>query len=74
MSIYPVRITEWYDNKKSAFYSERTLLRGMMTYAKCDRCGAPMKSKWRTGYVMHSATFGGPNEAWCTKRCLIGDK
>jgi hypothetical protein len=66
--IYPVRILEWYGNSKNAFYSEKEMLEIILPYLKCENCGKPVTFK--KGYVMHSITFGGPDEAWCCKKCL----
>jgi hypothetical protein len=71
MSIYPVRITEWYDDPKNAFHAEREMLKTILKYTKCECCKKSIK--WQTGYVMHSITFG-YGEAWCTKKCLVGKR
>lgn len=73
MSIYPVRIDEWYDDPKSAFFSERDMLKTILEFSKCCECGAPMADKWDKGFVMHAITFGGPDGAWCSLQCLNGD-
>lgn len=67
MSIYPVKITEWY-NKNTVFKSEISSLKIMLPNLKCYKCGGDIT--WGKGYVMHSITFGGPDEAWCSKKCL----
>ena len=67
MSIYPVKITEWY-NQKTEFKSEVKTLKILLPNLKCHKCGNPIE--WKKGYVMHSITFGGPDEAWCSKKCL----
>ena len=64
--IYPVKINEWY-KKGGAFDSEREMLRAILPHLKCETCGKPVT--WR-GWVLHSITFGGPGEAWCSKKCL----
>ena len=70
MSIYPIKVSKTYDNKKNAFYSERVLLKGIMPYLKCEQCKKSLKRHWSSVYVMHSITFGGPSEAWCNIKCL----
>lgn len=71
MSIYPVRVTEWYDDKENAFHTERDTLKMLLKHEKCHRCKKPMSRKWKTAWVMHSITWG-YGEAWCTRRCLRG--
>lgn len=70
MAIYPVNVHDWYDDKESAFYPERKLLKGIMPYLKCEKCKRSLKRHWKAVYVMHSITFGGPSEAWCSLKCL----
>jgi len=67
MSIYPVRIKEWYVEEK-AFGAHIDTLKWILKYHKCDECGK--RIRWDRGYVMHSITFGGPDGAWCSKKCL----
>ena len=69
MSIYPVKIDKWY-NKKSSFKTEIKMLKTMLPYLRCVECGG--KIEWSKGYVMHSITFGGPDESWCSLECLKG--
>lgn len=70
MSIYPVSVKEWYDDPKNAFYKERGILKLILPNQRCYRCRKLMKKIWRRAYVMHSITFGGPSEVWCSLRCL----
>ena len=67
MSIYPVKINDWYNKKGSVFYEEREMLKIMMPL-KC--CVCKKEFDFPNGYVMHSITFGGPDGAWCSKKCL----
>lgn len=71
MSIYPVKITEWY-NKKTAYKTEVETLKILLPNLKCQECGNNIE--WKKGYVMHSITFGGPDEAWCCNKCLNGER
>ena len=71
MSIYPVKITEWYDDAENAFNTERETLTWLLPYLKCLHCKTKMKTNWNTGYVHHSITFG-YGDAWCSKECLQG--
>ncbi len=73
MPIYPVRIKEWYkipydEGYMSAFGSKWELLQEMLPHIECHVCGKPVKATY--GYVMHSITFGGRGEGFCTKKCL----
>ena len=70
MSIYAVKISGkdgWYV-KGQAFETEIQSLRNILPYLKCEVCGKPVT--WRAGYVMHSITFGGPDQAYCGAKCL----
>lgn len=67
MSIYPVRINEWYVKGKP-FGKEISMLKSLLPHIKCEECNG--KITWDEGYIMHSATFGGPSEAWCSEKCL----
>jgi len=67
MSIYPVRIKEWYVEGKP-FGECIPMLKGMLNFYSCIQCGK--KIKWNRGYVMHSITYGGPDGRWCSKKCL----
>jgi hypothetical protein len=67
MSIYPVRIKEWYVEGKP-FGAEMPMLKSMLRCLPCIQCGK--KIRWDRGYVMHSITFGGPDGRWCSKKCL----
>jgi hypothetical protein len=70
MSIYPVRINEWYV-KDRPFGKEVEFLECMLPHLKCEECKKPIT--WDEGYVMHSITYGGPDEAWCSALCLYGE-
>jgi hypothetical protein len=70
MSIYPVRIKEWYVEGKP-FGSEIDTLKMILRHFTCDKCGK--RIRWDRGYVMHSITFGGPCGSWCSKKCLEGE-
>jgi len=62
VSIYAVSIKEWYYDKKSSFHEELEMLK-CISPLYCSDCGKEVDHK--TGYVMHSITFGGPDGAWC---------
>lgn len=64
--IFPVRIKEYYET--GPFADEAGTLRDMLPWLKCAVCKGPIS--WRSGYVMHSITFGGPDESYCSKKCL----
>jgi len=67
MSIYPVSIQEWFvDGDKHGKKWES--LKRILPELRCEVCGGAIKQRY--GYVMHSITFGGPSEAFCTKKCL----
>ena len=66
MSIYPVKIKEWYTAE--SFKKEMPLLKTMLKFIKCKECGNKVTVK--NGWVMHSITFGGPDGAWCSEKCL----
>jgi len=67
MSIYPVKINEWYVEGKP-FGTEIDTLKMMLPHIECHRCRKPIS--WDEGYVMHSITYGGPDAAWCSKECM----
>lgn len=67
MSIWPVRIKEWYVESKP-FGDQIETLKIILSVFKCDKCGK--KVRWDRGYAMHSITFGGPSGLWCSKKCL----
>lgn len=69
MSIYPVKISDWYV-KGNPFGKEIPMLKSILDsgYFNCLRCKKPVP--WDRGYVMHSITFGGPSECWCSVECL----
>lgn len=68
MSIYPVRIKEWYV-KGEPFGDQIPTLKSLIRHVlDCKVCGK--KIPWKTGYVMHSATFGGSYDAWCSEECF----
>lgn len=67
MSIFPVRIKEWYVPEKP-FGSEIETLKAILPILGCSHCGK--KIRWDRGYVMHSITYGGPDGRWCSKKCL----
>lgn len=69
MSIYPVRIKEWYV-KDQPFGKQIDMLKAMLEFYVCKRCGKQIE--WDDGWVMHSITFGGPDGAWCSEKCLDG--
>lgn len=71
MSVYPVKISEWYqgiDDIKNTPHKELMEYLTSEDILDCDVCGAPVS--WSKGYVEHSLTYGGPNGAWCSKACL----
>jgi hypothetical protein len=65
MSIYPVKINRWY--LCGEWRDEGEFLKSLLPSIRCETCGKQVT--WR-GWVMHSITFGGPCEAWCSKKCL----
>ena len=67
MSIYPVKIKEWYVKGKP-FGDEIPMLKSLLKSFPCIVCGS--KVEWDKGWVMHSITFGGPNEVWCSDQCI----
>ena len=72
MSIYPVKISEWYVEGKP-FGEEIEKLKEMLEFAcfYCSVCKKPVSRE--NGYVMHSITFGGASETWCSEECLNND-
>jgi hypothetical protein len=69
MSVYPVKINKWYVEGEP-FGEEIPHLKSILRYLRCCKCGK--KIRWDRGYVMHSITFGGPDNCWCSKKCLEG--
>lgn len=69
MSIYPVRIREWY-LEGQAFGSEIPTLRSILKYIPCETCKG--KIAWDNGWVDHSITFG-VGRGWCSEKCLNGE-
>lgn len=74
MSIYPVPIKGWYKDPfdkcdMRAFGGEYKKLKTILPHLRCHVCSKPITERW--GWVMHSITYGGPDEAFCTKKCVI---
>jgi hypothetical protein len=69
MSIFPVKIKEWFYDPESPFYDQKSFMANELKNKnlKCHKCG---KNVTKKGYVMHSIFFGGPDEAWCSKKCM----
>lgn len=81
MSIYPVRLAEWYPAKpkhgsygtaKDQRFWHKTA-KMCVEQASCRTCGK--KPKWRWAWGMHSIPWGhGWEEIWCSKKCLQAKK
>lgn len=61
MSIYPVRITEWFDAE------QKDTLKWILPHMRCYSCGC--KVKLDNGFVHHSLPWG-HGDAWCSEKCL----
>lgn len=67
MSIYPVRLQEWFPPKDE----RRSIALTILKYTKCACCGKKNIDP-RYAYIYHSAPWGHmTDEVWCTKRCYI---
>jgi hypothetical protein len=67
MSIYPVRISEWYppgdDNHGIAYY--------IVVSSKCIACGK--KPRWKSAVAHHSLPHGN-GEVWCSWKCCCSGR
>jgi len=70
MSIFPVKISEWYVEGKP-FGDQIEMLSSMLDsgYFKCHECGKSVKFD-SDGWVYHSITFGGCSTVWCSDNCF----
>lgn len=69
MSIYPVKISKWYVEGKP-FGKEIPRLKSMLEsgYFKCEKCKKSVSMEH--GWVMHSITYGGSSDCWCSNECI----
>ena len=69
MSIYPVKISKWYVAGKP-FGKELPMLESMLNsgHFNCAKCNKQVGMS--EGWVLHSITFGGPDERWCSDECI----
>ncbi len=65
MSIYPVRLNEWYPVGNEHYMGD------MMEVFKCDACGRVPNYKKAWGH--HSLPWG-HGEIWCSEKCLNSGK
>lgn len=66
MSIYPVRLNEWFP-KGDQFYEAAKIT---VKYSKCIRCGKNGKKiNYKLCWAHHSLPWGN-GEVWCTTRCF----
>lgn len=63
MSIYPVKICEWWPKGNK----HREDVEEMLLYLPCLTCGKKVTTR---GYLDHSAPYGGPNRAYCSMKCM----
>jgi len=63
MSIYPVKINQWFLNKK-----ELENIKTFLPNLKCNACGKKANTR---GYVYHAILHGyGIEDYWCSIKCL----
>lgn len=62
MSIYPVRIDEWFTEP-----AELAVLRDILAASKCEQCEKPVGIS--KGWAMHAILWG-YGEVWCSVNCL----
>ena len=68
MAIFPVKINKWFFDPESAFYKHRECMKVRLSDGlECHVCGKLVSSR---GYAMHSICHGGPNEAFCSLKCI----
>lgn len=75
MSIYPVRLAEWFPKKADAGRNPEEAknlyenVKMALKYSKCCECGKTPNYKW--AYGMHSIPWGyGTEGIWCSKKCF----
>lgn len=64
MSIYPVKLIEWFPMTDELTHIARTVVE----YSKCKSCGRG-GMKYHRAYGHHSIPWG-YGDVWCSKKCL----
>ena len=67
MSIYPVRLSEWFPPADD--YHQITF--EIVKYTRCESCGK--KLRWKSAIGHHSIPWG-YGDIWCSKKCLNSDR
>jgi hypothetical protein len=69
MSIYPVKLIEWYPKKKRPWVEKchYTAILITVKYASCIHCGND-KMKVKTAWGHHSIPYG-HGDVWCNEKC-----
>lgn len=72
MSIYPVKLIEWYPPFKTSRDDkfQHEILKSVIKHMPCRYCGKYVKFKMAYGH--HSLPWG-HGDIWCNKRCLTRD-
>lgn len=63
MSIYPVRLYEWFPPNDEMYENAEC----MVKFSKCIVCGKKPKYRYAIGH--HSIPWGN-GDIWCTKKCF----
>lgn len=70
MSIYPVRLNEWYPKGDEYYGNAKT----SVTYSKCIVCGKDGKNiNYRYAWGHHALPWG-YGDVWCTKKCYTSKR
>jgi hypothetical protein len=65
MSIYPVKLNEWFP-KKDKMYENSLIVVKLSNCVECGKSGKNIKYRYAIGH--HSIPWGN-GDIWCTKRC-----
>ena len=68
MSIYPVKLSEWYSTSDAERFE---ICFELVSLSRCFACGRRLK--WKKVMAHHSIPFG-HGDMWCSKKCLESAK
>jgi hypothetical protein len=68
MSIYPVKLSEWFPMGDE--YHQTAI--SCLSYMRCKACGRKV-TRWKKAIGHHSLPWG-YGDLWCSKKCLLSGK
>lgn len=71
MSIYPVKLIEWYPRRTKSWTQKSNYISAFMSvkYGECLYC-SNKKMKYKTALWGHHSVPFGYGDIWCNSRCL----